>query len=55
MIPQGPDACVFEDAIDYELPLGALGQLPGKPFVRLTLKRLFAYRHAVSRRAGARA
>ena len=51
MTPQGPDTCVLEDAIEYELPLGALGQLLGEPFVRRKLKRLFAYRHAVTRRA----
>lgn len=51
MIPQGPDSCMLEDAIEYELPLGALGQLLGEPFVRRKLGRLFAYRHAVTRRA----
>lgn len=51
MIPQGPDASVLEDEIEYELPFGALGQLLGEPFVRRKLKRLFAYRHAVTRRA----
>ena len=51
MIPQGPDACVLEDTIEYELPLGGLGRLFGHPFVQRKLKRLFAYRHAVTRRA----
>jgi ligand-binding SRPBCC domain-containing protein len=51
MIPQGPDACVLEDTIEYELPLGGLGRLFGRPFVQRKLKRLFAYRHAVTRRA----
>ena len=50
MIPQGPRACVLEDTIEYELPLGALGRLFGGPFVRRKLKRLFAYRHAVTLR-----
>ena len=51
MIPQGPNACVLEDTIEYELPLGGLGRLFGRPFVQRKLKRLFAYRHAVTRRA----
>ena len=51
MIPQGPDACVLEDTIEYELPFGGLGRLFGRPFVQRKLKRLFAYRHVVTRRA----
>ena len=51
MIPQGPHACVLEDAIEYELPFGASGRLFGRPLVERKLKRLFAYRHAVTRRA----
>ena len=51
MIPQGPDACVLEDTIEYELPLGAIGRLVGGPLVRRKLKRLFAYRHDVTRQA----
>ena len=51
MIPQGPQACILEDAIEYELPLGTIGRLIGGPFVQRTLKRLFSYRHGVTRRA----
>ncbi|MEQ1911700.1 MAG: SRPBCC family protein [Vicinamibacterales bacterium] len=51
MIPQGPQDCLLEDTIEYELPLGAIGRLVGGPFVRRKLKRLFAYRHDVTRRA----
>ncbi|MEO8075694.1 MAG: SRPBCC family protein [Acidobacteriota bacterium] len=51
MIPQGPDACVLEDTIEYELPLGGLGRLFAKSFAQRKLKRLFDYRHAVTRRA----
>jgi ligand-binding SRPBCC domain-containing protein len=51
MIPDGPDACVLEDTIEYELPFGALGRLAGGWFVRRKLERLFAYRHDVTRRA----
>ena len=51
MIPQGPHACVLEDTIEYELPLGVLGWVFGRPFVQRKLTRLFAFRHAVTRRA----
>lgn len=51
MVPEGPDACVLEDTIEYELPFGAIGRLFGRPFVQRKLKRLFAYRHAVTLRA----
>ncbi len=51
MLPQGPDTCVLEDTIEYELPLGAIGRLVGGPFVRRKLQRLFAYRHDVTRQA----
>lgn len=51
MVPQGPDACLLEDTIEYELPLGLVGRLLGEPFMQRKLKRLFAYRHAVTRRA----
>ena len=51
MIPQGPHACVLEDTIEYELPLGVFGRLLGGPFMKRKLKRLFAYRHAVTLRA----
>ena len=51
MVPQGPDACLLEDTIEYELPLGLVGRLLGQPFMRRKLRRLFAYRHAVTRQA----
>jgi ligand-binding SRPBCC domain-containing protein len=51
MVPQGPNASLLEDSIEYELPMGALGRLLGGPLVQWKLKRLFAYRHAVTRRA----
>jgi uncharacterized protein len=51
MIPESPRTCVLEDAIEYELPFGALGWLFCRPFVQRRLKRLFSYRHAVTRRA----
>jgi len=51
MTPQGPDACVLEDTIEYELPFGVLGRLAGRSLVQRKLKRLFSYRHAVTLRA----
>ena len=51
MIPEGPDACVLDDTIEYELPLGRVGWLVGRLFVERKLRRLFAYRHDVTRRA----
>ena len=51
MIPDGPNACMLEDTIQYELPLGAFGALCGGWFVRRKLRRLFEYRHAVTRDA----
>jgi len=46
--PEGPEASVLEDSIEYRLPLGALGALAGAPIVRAKLDRLFRYRHAVT-------
>jgi uncharacterized protein len=40
---------ILEDAIDYELPLGALGRLVAGRRTAHRLERLFAYRHAVTR------
>jgi ligand-binding SRPBCC domain-containing protein len=51
MIPDGPNTCTLEDTIQYELPLGVFGALCGGWFVRRKLRRLFAYRHAVTRQA----
>ena len=51
MVPQGPQASVLEDAIEYELPFGAIGWLVGRLFVQRRLKRLFAFRHAVTLQA----
>lgn len=51
MIPQGPHASVLEDAIEYELPWGAIGWLVGRLVVQRRLQRLFAFRHAVTLQA----
>jgi ligand-binding SRPBCC domain-containing protein len=51
MDPQGPDACILTDGIQYELPLGSIGNLFAGWFVRRKLVRLFEYRHRVTAEA----
>jgi ligand-binding SRPBCC domain-containing protein len=51
MSPEGPDACCLEDRVEYELPLGIVGDLVGYPFVRKKLEKLFRYRHRVTTEA----
>ena len=50
--PLGPDRCRLSDDIEYALPLGWLGRRVGGPFVRRQLRRMFDFRHDVTRRAG---
>lgn len=47
MIPDGATS-FLEDHVEYELPLGRLGQFFGAPLVRRKLERMFRYRHAVT-------
>jgi uncharacterized protein (TIGR01777 family) len=47
--PDGPDASILEDDIEYALPLEPLAGLIGGPIVERKLRRLFAYRHTVTR------
>ncbi|APR86614.1 Cell division inhibitor [Minicystis rosea] len=51
MEPDGAGGTWLVDHIEYELPLGALGQLAGGWFVRHKLDRMFAHRHRVTREA----
>jgi ligand-binding SRPBCC domain-containing protein len=51
MTPDGPDACMLEDTIEYELPFGTVGRVLGRPFVEWKLKRLCEFRHKATRRA----
>lgn len=46
--PDGPDASRLVDAIEYELPLGGLGELFGSELTRGALRRQFAYRHRIT-------
>ncbi len=50
VMESAPDGTsVLLDQIDYELPLGALGDIGGGWFVRRQLEQLFDYRHARTR------
>jgi ligand-binding SRPBCC domain-containing protein len=44
------DGCRLRDEIEYAPPLGWLGRLVDPLFVRPKLRKLFEYRHAVTRR-----
>ena len=45
----GERSCILDDAIDYRLPLGFLGKVFGRGFVRTKLERTFRYRHALTK------
>ena len=49
MEPAPDGTSVLVDHIDYELPLGALGDIGGGWFVRRQLEQLFEFRHARTR------
>ena len=49
--PRGDDECVLSDDIEYELPLGVLGQTFGGGFATRNLERLFDFRHEVTKKA----
>ena len=49
--PRGDDECVLSDDIEYELPLGVLGQTFGGGFATKNLERLFDFRHEVTKSA----
>lgn len=44
----GAGRSALEDAVEYALPLGALGRLGAGAFTRAKIRRAFAYRHAVT-------
>jgi uncharacterized protein len=50
-MPAGPHASILEDRIEYTLPMGHLGAVFGNWFVRRKLKRLFDYRHRITKEA----
>ncbi len=47
--PQELGGCVLEDRVEYALPLGALGRWAGGGLAQSEIKRLFRYRHAMTR------
>ena len=44
--PDGPNACYYEDNIEYRLPFGPVGKVLGARYVRKRLERIYRYRHA---------
>lgn len=48
--PQGSDASILEDRVEYALPFGFLGRWLGGWFVRRKLEKLFEFRHEVTAR-----
>ena len=48
--PNGPGGSTLRDVVQYELPLGKLGEICGGWYVRHKLQKLFAYRHEVTKR-----
>ncbi|HEY0701531.1 MAG TPA: SRPBCC family protein [Candidatus Acidoferrales bacterium] len=50
-LPESNDTSVLEDRIEYVLPLGLLGAIFGNWFVQRKLKRLFDYRHRITKEA----
>lgn len=49
--PRGPDESLLTDDVEYELPLGIVGSVFGRHVSKLALKRLFDFRHRVTREA----
>lgn len=45
----GAHESILEDRIDYEPPLGALGEFVGGDWIHHMLDRMFRYRHAITR------
>ncbi len=48
LLDDGPGCSILEDAIEYELPLGKLGQLVAGRAIRAKLSAMFAHRHSVT-------
>ncbi len=51
MEPDGAGGSWLVDHIEYELPLGVLGQVAAGWFVRSKIQRMFDYRHEVTKKA----
>jgi uncharacterized protein len=50
-VAEGAEVCRLEDRIEYEMPLGALGNFFGGSMVRRKLAQVFEYRHRVTAEA----
>ena len=46
----GKGGTLLRDVVEYELPMGALGRFLGGGLVRRKLRKMFDYRHEVTRR-----
>lgn len=51
MTPDGDGACMLSDTIHFEMPFGAAGQLMGHLVMMPKFRRLFEFRHRVTREA----
>lgn len=49
MVEAHPDGAMLIDDVEYEPPLGMLGRLFGRIIIERRLRRLFDYRHLVTR------
>jgi len=47
--PRGEDECTLTDSIEYRLPMGWFGQTLGGSYFTSELRRMFRYRHQVTR------
>lgn len=50
-LPDGQGGTILRDEVEYELPLGWLGQLLGGGYVRKKLERMFHFRHDKTRQS----
>jgi ligand-binding SRPBCC domain-containing protein len=48
-IDLGPEACLLRDEVEYEPPLGPLGRWLAGRYIEKKLRRLFEYRHHVTK------
>lgn len=53
IMPDGGNACILMDHVEYELPLGAVGQKFLTKFVHRRLDKMFDWRHQVTYRENA--
>ncbi len=49
-LDDGRGGTILRDVVDYEPPLGAIGRLLGGAYIKSKLRKMFDYRHGVTRR-----